>query len=260
MDIVGESDVVSRAATMRRTVGCAVVLLLAGLVSPVAAQPDPPLVPGCPVTLAAPPTTDSNSPAVINVTVVLDLARDVSQVAKAIDAQNWDRCAPFFKETFLAKKVGDTYPVDPVTKFATPDDPLPSGSAYHRVLFELWSCYGLMSCNSSWFMNLLDIDASRVPATGGPLTEYEVAYCLNCDGAHWLDGAMGGMVPMKLLVDDGAITAEQTTPGHTRVTMKKNLALDNVGGFLMAYGGYKAAGNEVAREVAQVACCTNLPP
>jgi hypothetical protein len=197
-------------------------------------------------TITSPASAQALPGGKISIKVTVEVPRAVDDVARAIDAQSWDECGRLFKSTYLAQAVDGTYPTP--GGWALPATPQPPGSDYGAVLYEFWSCWSKPRCNA-WFMNLLDIDAVRTPATGA-LQRYDVGYRLRtCIDAATSSG------PTALTGDNGHLIATRVDGGHTSVSMTKSLAFTSDTDGFRTYAAYVGAPTQVADSIAEIACC-----
>jgi hypothetical protein len=90
-------------------------------------------------------------------TTSVGVNRNIADLARVMDPQNWDVCSDYFDAAYVALKVGSDYPVTS-SYDALPDTSAnPAGSSWHGVLFENFSM-SLDGINVTWFKNLLTID------------------------------------------------------------------------------------------------------
>ena len=145
-------------------------------------------------------------------TVVADavVERDLAGVRKAMDPQQWDACNVFFEHTYIAKKNGSGFDVDP--NYDVPADPNPpaAGSAYEGVLFEDF----VVSANTivtAWYKNLLTVSSQPLPIdssnpTGGHVFTYELLQSL---ASYIYPSKIAG----GLDIDDGKIAMHPSASG-----------------------------------------------
>jgi hypothetical protein len=142
--------------------------------------------------------------------------RPFDEVAVILDPQRWAACNDYFDASYVARKVGNGYPVDGnynAERAACPPTP---GTTWHKVLFEHFAMPDRWG--GAWFRNLLDIDAHR--------SDSEFRYSYN------LVRPIRSKVPTMpaqdrgLSVDNGFIEAKQQQDGSSVVTGMKAMKTD----------------------------------
>jgi hypothetical protein len=163
----------------------------------------------------------------------------VDEVAKSIDAQNWDNCGLLFADTHLAKLGGNGMVVDLPAK--------PPGTTYGPTTFyEHFVC----ADNSCDFENILGLNASWEPPPSGAPRRYIVSY--------WFDKAISARSSntsgLEIKVDDGELWARDDTT-ETTVFMRKELKFNSPGITGVTQGLFEVHQDELAGSLAEIACC-----
>jgi hypothetical protein len=164
----------------------------------------------------------------------------VDEVAKSIDAQNWDLCSALFADTRLAKLGGNGMVVDLPAK--------PPGTAYGPTTFyEHFVC----ADNSCDFENILGLNATWEPPPTGAPRRYVVGY--------WFDKGIAARSTntsdLEIKVDDGELWARDETGGETTVFMRKELKFNKPGVTGVTQGLFEVHQDELAGSLAEIACC-----
>jgi len=90
-------------------------------------------------------------------TVTVSVRQPLDRLARVMDPQNWMRCSDFFRNSYVARKEGDAYPVNTNYDAEPVSVPPPAGTRWSEMLFEHFELD--WGAGVSWFRNLLWIDA-----------------------------------------------------------------------------------------------------
>lgn len=145
----------------RRARRAAIVALLAKLFAS----------PACQATPLDTTVTFDAATLITTVTASVSVNRKIADLAKVMDPQNWDVCSNFFEATYVAKKVGNDYPVNANYDAMNDAAAATAGSQWQGVLFENFAL-SLDGISLAWFKNLLTIDFQ--PGTTQHILKYSL--------------------------------------------------------------------------------------
>lgn len=194
-------------------------------------------------------------------TVEASVERDLSEVCPQMDPQNWDAddCSDYFTTTYIAKKIGGTYPIK--VDYSVEPDPNPPApcTKYDRELFEHFDVAfkapiaSNLSIVTAWYKQLLTIDSHELTAIGSEGHVYVYKLYKAIRSRVGLDVRPGG-----LATNAGTLTVQRSKadPTFTDLKLTKTVLfsgrpwLDSglnlwAGIFLKAMGG----------ELHEMACC-----
>jgi hypothetical protein len=178
----------------------------------------------------------------VTVEVEIFIARPVDEVAQAIDPPHWDDGSRFFQSdgTFLISieqaqcladgrsDCGALVPVEP-----------PSNDYDWAVLYEHFHAEDDFGLDST-FTNLLWVNPDWIMTPKGERM-YVVAYTLLAA----LDGRVGDVTGVKILRDDGELSAKALRGDRSRVRMRKHIRFESQWANVATYLGFMAARNEL---------------
>jgi hypothetical protein len=186
----------------------------------------------------------------VTVEVEIFLERRVDEVAKAIDPPHWDDGSRFFQAdgTFLISAEQAQCLADgrsdcgPLTAVEPPTNDYDWSVLYEH--FHAQDDYGL----DSTFTNLLWVNPDWIRTPKGDRM-YVVAYTLYAA----LEGRVGSVTGVKILRDDGELSAKELRGGRSRVRMRKRIRFESQWANIATYIGFRAARDELDDQFRQTA-------
>jgi hypothetical protein len=197
-----------------------------------------------------PTVTFDDQTGLVTVEVEIMMARPVDEVARAIDPPHWDDGSRFFQTdgTFLISlEQARCLAAGRTDCGALREVPPPANDYDWAVLYEGFRADGDDGFESV-FTNLLWVNPDWILTPDGDRM-YIVAYTLFAA----LDGRVGGVDGVRILRDDGELSAKSLARGRTRVRMRKHIRFESQWANLATYVGFKAAGNDLEAELRETA-------
>jgi hypothetical protein len=199
-----------------------------------------------PLAAASPSVVIDDRTGLVTVDVEIVIDRDVCEVARAIDPQNWDEGSRFFYPdgTYLAD------PKDPTCAVGGPcrESPLPPGSDYDWAILRERFRAADPDGRTTEFDNLLWVNPDWLRTTDG-WDKYVVTYLL----AKNLGGRVGDVTGVKIVRDDGELSAKALGRTHTRVRMRKRIRFESPWANVATYVGFRAVERDLAAQFLETA-------
>jgi len=151
--------------------------------------------------------------------------RAFDEVAIILDPQSWETCNLYFEASYVARKVGNDYPLDANYDAERAKHPPTPGTSWHKVLFEHFAMPSRMG--GAWFRNFLDIDAHR------SADEFRYTYTMT----RSIRSKVPGMPPRDggLNLDNGFLSAQRRQDGTSNVIGMKAMKTDYWSNFYVPY-------------------------
>ena len=235
------------------------------------------LTPNCQWTVPAPSGGVANPPPV-QWSYDVFIPRNVGDIARALDPQNWDLCSPFFTDTHLVTTAAPCCPAKPGASCSeTGVGYEPAGKPYTQAVLYEHFCYA-DDCSSPCagphicaidFENLLCVTTEYSPwipfscAVGGA-ERYDVDFNL----ASWISGELLGVEPAAVIEDDGHVSARRPTAAEAAtltgapwavVHVDKTLDFANPGQTGAVGKFLQILTDELAGQIVEQACCEVQP-
>jgi hypothetical protein len=208
------------------------------------------------VPVRGPSVTMDPDTGLITVEVEIVVARPVDEVAKAIDPPHWDDGSRFFRgdgarlisrtqaQCLAAERsdCGEIREVDP-----------PTDEYDWAVLYEHFHASDDSGLDST-FTNLLWVNPDWITTPQGPRM-YVVAYTLYAA----LEGRVGSVQGVRILRDDGELSAKPLGAARARVRMRKRVRFESQWANVATYVGFKSAQNDLGKQFNETATATVRP-
>ena len=213
-----------------------------------------------PVTAEKPPPTPrvviDPETGLVTVEVEIFLARPVEEVARVIDPPHWDDGGRFFQSdgAFLISPEQAQCLAEGRSDCGAPREVAPPGNEYDwAVLYEHFHAvddYG----HKSTFTNLLWVNPDWITTPQGDRM-YVVAYTLFAA----LEGSVGGVTGVKVLRDDGELSAKSLGEGRSRVRMRKRIRFESQWANVATYIGFRVGRDDLDDQFRETASATVRP-